>query len=100
LPEVLVALTILSCISVVVFQVLARVGNGNYQELQQEAIRQANNRILDEPPERVFKDTLSMPPITVMVTQDSIPGTPLWLRRVEVKNQEGKRLCYRERIVK
>lgn len=100
LPEVLVALAILSCISVVTFQVLARAGNGSYQEIQWEAIRQANNRMVIRYPGEVFKDTIVESPLTIIVKQDSVPGTSSWLRRVEVKDVTGRRLWYRERILK
>jgi hypothetical protein len=51
-------------------------------------------------PGEVFKDTIVESPLTIIVKQDSVPGTSSWLRRVEVKDVTGRRLWYRERILK
>lgn len=99
LPEVLVALLVLSCVMVITFQVLGLSRGGNTFELKQEAIIRMNAMINMNTVDSVFRDSVQYSRLQIRVEQ-RLHGIPmLKLRRVECVDPNGMILCFRE-IVK
>ena len=99
LPEVLVALAVLSCVYVLVFGALAQFEGAGSPALKWQAMQEGNKGLLGDYPERTFRDTLIGRHWRVMVEQCPGEVTGSWLRRVEVLDKRGRRWCVRERII-
>ncbi len=99
LPEVLVALLVLSCVMIITFQVLGLSRGGNIFEIKQEAIIRMNAMINMNTVDSVFRDTVQYSRLQIRVEQRLHKIPRLKLRRVECVDPNGVILCFRE-IVK
>lgn len=99
LPEILVALLVLSCVMIIVFQVLGLSKGGNILEVKQDAIIRMNTMINTSFMDSVFRDTLQCPRLQIRVEQRLYENQRLKILRVEMIDPNGRLLCFRE-IVK